>query len=64
MLVPSVHRLQDLRRARPAPAIHWRCLPTTPAQLVERLPELDSVLYVPSGDETAFADLVPPSIPD
>lgn len=47
MFVPPVHRLQDLRRARPAPAIHWRCLRTTLAQLVERLPELGSVLYVP-----------------
>ncbi|WP_350016743.1 hypothetical protein ABNK63_03860 [Rhodanobacter sp. IGA1.0] len=53
MFVPPVHRLQDLRRAIPAQAIHWRCLRTTPAQLVERLPELGGVLYVPMRPDGA-----------
>lgn len=46
-----VHRLQDLQRTRSAPTLNRRSLPTTPERVVDGLPELGSVLYVPMCPE-------------
>lgn len=47
MFASLVHRLQELQRTPPVSAINRRSLPTTPAHLVESLPGLGNVLYVP-----------------
>ena len=47
MFLSFIHRLQDLQRLPPRSATNRRDLQISPARLLEGLPELGSVLYLP-----------------
>ena len=58
MFVSLIHRLRDMQGIKPASAIHRRRLPTAPARLIDGLPELGNVLYVPMcPDGTVLREL-------
>ncbi|WEN16220.1 hypothetical protein PY254_06015 [Rhodanobacter sp. AS-Z3] len=59
MFISLVHRLQDLQRSKPGSTISCRRLQTAPMGLIERLPELGKVLYVPMCPRGATTSALP-----
>lgn len=59
MFVFSIHRLQDLQQTKPSLTISRRSLRTAPARLVDHLPELGNVLYLPMCPDGSFTRELP-----